>query len=96
MPDSKQPVRNEQSGEIFYKMIDKPELYTGECMNISGAGIVFRTDQLIKKGRALEINIAQHKGLTSAMTAYVEVLSSSQISPELYEINSEIKGIKET
>ena len=96
MPDINQQARDQQSGEIFYKRVDTEKLCTGECMSISGAAIVFRTDQAIENGHALEINIAQHKALSAAMTAYVEVIRTTEISPDLYEIKTEIKGIKES
>lgn len=93
--DSRQFKRMDESGEIFYKLLDAEQLYICVCINISGSGILFRAEQFIERGRALEVTISGKNALTPSMIAYVEVIRSNEIAPDVYEVATEIKGIKE-
>ena len=93
--DSRQFTRFEESGEISYKFPDSEQSYTGTCLNMSGAGILFRAERFIDNGRALEMKVALHSSSTISMVAYMEVIRSNEVEPEVYEVATEIKGIKE-
>ena len=92
---SRHSTRMDESGEISYKFPDAGQSYIAECLNISGSGILFRSKQFIENGRALEVTIAGQNALTSAMIAYVEVIRTNEVEPDVYKIVTEIKGIKE-
>jgi len=93
--DSRQFTRFEESGEISYQFPDSEQSYSGTCLNMSGAGILFRAEHFIDNGRALEVKIASHSSLTISMVAYMEVIRSNEVEPGVYEVATEIKGIKE-
>jgi len=94
--DSRQFTRFDESGEISYKFPDSEKSYIGTCLNISGAGILFRAERFIENGRALEVTIAPQSTLTVPMLAYVEVIRSNEVGHRVYEVATEIKGIKES
>ena len=93
--DSRHSTHTDDLGEISYKFPDAGQSYIGVCLNISGSGILFTTERFIESGRALEVTIARHNALTSAMIAYVEVIRTNEVGPDEYEVVTEIKGIKE-
>lgn len=93
--ESRQFIRMDVSCEITYKFPDSDELYVGECSNISGSGVLFRADRSVEGGMALEITIAPNNTLTPPMKAYVEVIRAKEVEPGVYEIATEIKGIKD-
>lgn len=49
---------------IKYRIAGENEERAGVCVNISGSGILFRTDEIIEPGRALEIRIEPDNRLT--------------------------------
>ncbi len=93
--DSKQNNRSDGSDEISYKFPGAEKSYSGVCLNLSGSGILFRAEQFIESGRALEITIDRKTALTASMIAYVEVIRSNESAEGLFEVATEIKGIKE-
>ena len=93
--DSRHSTRMDESGEISYKFPDAERTYIAACLNLSGAGILFRAEHPIESGKALEVTIDRPNGLTSSMVAYVEVIRSHEVGPGEYEVATEIKGIKE-
>ncbi|MBT3813629.1 MAG: PilZ domain-containing protein [Gammaproteobacteria bacterium] len=80
---------------ISYKFPDAEEYYDGECLNVSGSGILFRGKHKLENGMALELAIVAKNKLIPPLRAYVEVLRSKEIDPEQYEVATEIKGIRE-
>ena len=93
--DSRQFTRTGESGEVFYKFPDADQLYICDYININGSGILFRADRFIEGGKALEVKIVGQSALSPSMIAYVEVIRSSEVAPDVYEVATEIKGIKE-
>ena len=83
------------SCSISYKFPDSEQAYEGECLNISGSGILFRGSHMLESGMALELTIATKNDLTIPLRAYVEVIRSKEIEPEQYDVATEIKGIRE-
>ena len=93
--DSRQFTRFEESGEISYKFSGSEQSYSGACLNMSGAGILFRAERFIDNGRAVEMTVALHSSSSISMVAYMEVIRSNEVEPGVYEVATEIKGIKE-
>ena len=85
----------DMSCDISYKFLDSANSYDGECLNISGAGILFMGKHLMESGMAIELTVATKNDLTTPLRAYVEVIRSKQVGPEQYEVATEIKGIRE-
>ncbi|SMG66037.1 [weak similarity to] type IV pilus assembly PilZ [methanotrophic bacterial endosymbiont of Bathymodiolus sp.] len=93
--ESRQFNRMDMSCAISYKFPDSEQYHDGECLNISGSGILFRGKHKLEDGVALELAIATENEFTPSLRAYVEVIRSREIAPELYEVATEIKGIRE-
>ena len=93
--ESRQFDRSDMFCAISYKFPDAEQYYDGECLNISGSGILFRGQHYLESGMALELAIATKNEFTTSLKAYVEVIRSKEVAPEQYEVATEIKGIRE-
>jgi len=93
--DPRQFTRTNEPSEISYKFPDAEQLYICDCINMNGSGILFRADQFIEEGRALEVKFVGKSALSPSMIAYVEVIRSDEVSLGMYDVTTEIKGIKE-
>ncbi|SHE22076.1 hypothetical protein BPUTEOMOX_641 [methanotrophic endosymbiont of Bathymodiolus puteoserpentis (Logatchev)] len=82
------------SCEMTYKFPDSDQSFVGTCLNLSGSGVLFTTDQALKAGAALEVTISPENSLTPPMKAYVEVIRCKDVEPGVYEVATEIKGIR--
>ncbi len=87
-------TRRDDPGEFSFKFPDTTKAYAGECQNMSGASIVFRTHKPVKSGQALEITINGNSPLFVPMVAYVEIIRAKEVTPDVFEVSTEIKGIK--
>lgn len=94
-PDSIQLSRSNEVGEISFRLPSDTQSYAGECLNISGSGILFRTEYQVKNGKALEVTVATKSAFVTPMIAYVEVTRCKEIRAGVFELRTEIKGIKE-
>ncbi|MCK5355102.1 MAG: PilZ domain-containing protein [Methyloprofundus sp.] len=81
--------------EISYRFPDAELSSIGACLSMSGSGIVFRADQFIERGKALEVSTIHQSAVLPSFVAYVEVTQSNKIASGQYEVATEIKGIKE-
>ena len=93
--NSRQFTRTNEPSEISYKFPDAEPSYICDCINMNGAVILFRADQFIEEGRALEVKFVGKSALSPSMIAYVEVIGSNEVSLGMYDVTTEIKGIKE-
>lgn len=80
--------------EMTYRLPQSDQIHSARCINLSGAGILFRADDNIDPGRAVEICVKPQNNITPSMTAYIEVIRSNLMDDEQYEIAASIKGIK--
>jgi hypothetical protein len=87
-------ARMEISCKLTYKFPGAERVFTGECLNIGGAGIVFAGGEAVEPGVALEIGIPPDNALHLALQAFAEVLHCTRSASDRYEIACEIKGIK--
>jgi len=87
-------IRMEIDCEVTYRLAGSDELYQGRCSSISGAGVSFMADRSFDTGKAMEINVIPQNTLTPSMTAFIEVIRSTQQSDGSYEIAATIKSIK--
>lgn len=93
--DAKQNSHSNRADDIFYKFPGENQSYSGACLSLSGSSILFRAQHFIESGRALEITINKKSALTASMIAYVEVLRTNEVAGGMFEVATEIKGIKE-
>ena len=87
-------IRLENGCALTYKSIDSGTTSTGLCTSISGSGIFFTTDQAIDTGKALEIHFTAQSLFSRAMTAFIDVVRSTRLDKQLFEIDGNIKSIK--
>ncbi|WP_174483180.1 PilZ domain-containing protein [methanotrophic endosymbiont of Bathymodiolus puteoserpentis (Logatchev)] len=92
--ESRAFIRMDVSCEMTYKFPDSDQSFVGTCLNLSGSGVLFTTDQALKAGAALEVTISPENSLTPPMKAYVEVIRCKDVEPGVYEVATEIKGIR--
>lgn len=87
-------IRMEIDCDVTFKLADSDELYHGRCSSISGAGVSFIADRSFDPGKAMEINVIPKNTVTPSMTAFIEVIRSTQQGNGSYEIAATIKSIK--
>lgn len=87
-------IRMEMDCDVTYKLADSDEVHRGRCSSISGAGVTFITDRLFEPGKAMEVNVIPKNTITPSMTAFIEVIRSTQQVDGSYEIAATIKSIK--
>jgi hypothetical protein len=87
-------IRMDIDCDITYKLADSDELHHGRCSSISGAGVSFIADRFFDPGKAMEINVIPKSTVTPSMTAFIEVIRSTQLEDGSYEVAGTIKSIK--
>jgi hypothetical protein len=87
-------IRMEIDCEVTYRLANSTEVHRGHCSSISGAGVSFKTTQPFDAGKAMEINVLPKNAITPPMTAFIEVVRSTQQDDGSYEIAASIKSIK--
>ncbi len=87
-------IRMDVDCDISYKLADSGATKTGHCTSLSGAGISFIADSSYEAGLAMEVNIIPKNASTPPMTAFIEVVRSTQQDDNSYEIAASIKSLK--
>lgn len=85
--------RMEIACNLTYKFPGAEQEFSGQCVNIGGAGILFTGSEAVSPGLALQIVIAPDNNLQLQLQAFAEVLRCTQLAPHRYQIACEIKGI---
>ncbi|MGR9071991.1 MAG: PilZ domain-containing protein [Gammaproteobacteria bacterium] len=80
--------------KMTYRFFDSERIHHGKCTSLSGAGIFFTSEQPVETGKGLEIYIPGKQIMPDALTAFIEVLRTTQTDDGLYEIAASIKTIK--
>ncbi len=87
-------IRLKNSYDLTYKFLDSEQAHNGLCTSLSGSGIFFTCNQSIDTGKALEIHLPAQSVAMPAMTAFIEVVRSTPLDKQLFEIDGTIKSIK--
>ena len=87
-------IRMEIDCDVTYRLAGSDELHYGRCSSISGAGVSFIADQFFDPGKAMEINVIPKNTVTPSMTAFIEVIRSTELDDGHYEVAATIKSIK--
>ncbi len=77
-----------------FKLVGTTEEYLGTCLNISGAGLLFSTEQAIQAGKALEVQVEPDSTIMPQIGAFVEVTRCEAINDNHFRLASNIKGIR--
>ncbi len=91
--ERRQFIRMQTQCKMTFRFPRSSEMFSADCHNLSGAGVMFTTEHPIDPGMALEIRICPDNHVTLPLEALVEVLRVEDKHGE-YEIAAEIKGIK--
>lgn len=87
-------LRRPTECNMTYKFPESEREYAASCINLSGTGILFRTNDDIDAGRALEIRIMPENYICPSITAFIEIVRSNPTEENQYEIAGSIKAIK--
>ncbi len=87
-------IRMEVDCDVTFKLANSNEHYRGRCTSISGAGVSFIADRCFDPGKAMEIHVEPKNAVTPPMTAFIEVVRSTKLDDNQYEIAATIKSIK--
>jgi hypothetical protein len=88
-------IRMTADHKLSYQEVGNSEAYTGDCINLSAAGILFTTDRDIPIGTQLEVNITPEYAVVNPFEALVEVVRCQvNGSPDTYEIAGKIAAVK--
>jgi hypothetical protein len=79
---------------MTYKLVGSDQSFSGACLHLDGADILFKTDRAIETGKALEIRLSLDQTGAQPMTAFIEVTRSTAAEDQTYEVAASIKGIK--
>jgi len=60
----------------------------GRVLNLSGTGVLFRTDRELKMGTQLELSVISENGSVPPLDAKVEVVRVEVMEPGVYEIGA--------
>jgi hypothetical protein len=67
---------------------------TAHSINLSAAGILFRTAEKLTSGSSLEISVKPVNPITPPLNAIIEIIRVTPIENNQYEIAATIEGIK--
>lgn len=80
--------------DIAYKLANSAEVNHGRCKSISGSGVSFISDRPVDQGKALEIKVVPKNSESPSMAAFIEVVRTTLLPDNTYEIAASIKSIK--
>ncbi len=87
-------IRMDVVCDITYKLADSDAMKTGLCTSLSGGGMSFISETPYDAGLAMEVNVVPKNSVTPPMTAFIEVVRSTQLEDNSYEIAATIKSLK--
>jgi hypothetical protein len=87
-------LRMDTNCSITFNKPGSKNIMTGICLDLSGAGIKFETDQEIETGRAFEVCITPEKDVTPPLEILIEVIRCELESDSKWHVAASIKGIK--
>lgn len=67
---------------------------TAHSINLSAAGILFRTNEKLSQGVSLEISVKPVNPVTPPLNALIEIIRVVPIDNGEYEVAATIEGIK--
>lgn len=87
-------IRMDIDCDLTYRLADSEEVHHGRCTSISGAGVSFIATTNYEAGKAMEIRVLPARSVTPPMVAFIEVVRSSRLPDDTFEIAAAIKSIK--
>jgi hypothetical protein len=81
-------------GPMGYRLAGSGAYCEGNCINISGSGILFRGALPLEVGKAAELNLFSENSIIPPLTAYIEVVRCEPGGRGEYRIAGALQGIK--
>ncbi len=88
-------IRMQAECKMKYRLAGEETYTDGNCLNLSGSGILFQGPRTLEPGKAAEVHITPDNRITPPLTAYLEVIRSDLGADGQYHIGGAIKGIKD-
>ena len=87
-------IRMQAECKMSYRLAGEDTYTEGNCLNISGSGLLFKGGRPLEPGKAAEVHLAPDNCITPPLTAYIEVIRCDPGPDGQYTIAGAIKGIK--
>lgn len=81
-------------GPMRYRLAGSGAYCEGNCINISGSGILFRGALPLETGKAAELGLFPENNIIPPLTAYIEVVRCEPGGNGEYRIAGAFQGIK--
>lgn len=79
---------------VHYRLAEEVHYYTGQCINISGAGIFFSGECQLSIGKAAELHVIPETTLIPPFIVYIEVVRCQSCENGIYKMGGVIKAIQ--
>lgn len=80
--------------ELTFTHSNSTQIGTGYSINLSAAGILFRTSESLIPGSALDISVKPINPITPPLNALIEIIRVVPMENGEYEVAATIEGIK--
>ena len=80
--------------KVSFTEVDSGASSEGRALNLSGRGVLFRSDSELKLGSKLELNVIPEGTSAPPLNAVVEVVRVEVLEPGNYEIGAMILEMK--
>lgn len=90
-------IRMQAECKMRYRLAGEETYTDGQCLNLSGSGILFQGPRPLEPGKAAEVHLVPDHKITPPLTAYLEVVRCEALGDAdgPYRIAGAIKGIKD-
>lgn len=93
-PDNRKFIRMEAHCEMTFTRPGSNEEGSAHSINLSAAGILFRTKEKVEEGSSLEIIVSPVNTATPPLNALIEIVRVVAVEGDIYEVAATIEGIK--
>lgn len=93
-PNHRKFTRVDTKCDIEFTHLSTGAKGTASSINLSAAGIFFRTNEKLTQGCSLEISVQPVNPITPSLNAIIEINRVTAIKSGIYEIAATIEGIK--
>lgn len=87
-------IRMNAECQMEFSHLGTGEKGTGHSINLSAAGILFRTSDKLTQGSSLEISVMPVNNVTPPLNALIEIIRVVSVDNDEYKIAATIEGIK--
>jgi len=92
--DNRKFVRMGAECELTFIHPNSQQIGHGNSINLSAAGILFKTNEKLSAGSALDISVKPVSPITPPLNALIEIVRVVAIENGEYEVAATIEGIK--